>query len=161
MNLYPGPWEITKKSAGNSYELKHRDTGKPGKRHAAHLSPFPRELLPCLTADGADNRFGQLHVPIQSDPYKNAGIKGFTPTQPFNFTHICIAHSAATDIIHFPSLAELNIKLFDWHHGKEEALAADESLYIELDVSATHLTIQPPPNPAPVLASPRVPTSAI
>ena len=79
------------------------------------------------------------------------------PTQGFIFTHIYIAHSSATDIIHFPSFAKLNAELFGWHPGKEEVLAADESLCIELDVFATDLTTQPPPNPAPTLASPCVP----
>ena len=85
------------------------------------------------------------------------GIKGFTPTEPFNFTHGNIAQSDVTDTTHFPSLAELNADLFDWHPGKEEALAADVALCIELDVVATDLTAQPPPNPVPTLASPRVP----
>ena len=58
MNSYTGSWEITNKAAGSSYELQHCDTGKPGKRHAAHLSPFPRELLPFLPVDGTDNHYG-------------------------------------------------------------------------------------------------------
>ena len=97
MNSYTGPWEVTKKAAGSSYELKHRDTGKPGKWHATHLSPFICELLPFLPIDGADNHYGQLHMPIQSDPNKDAGVKGSKPFQPLKFTHISIAHSAADD----------------------------------------------------------------
>ena len=85
------------------------------------------------------------------------GIKGFTPTEPFNFTHGNIAQSDVTDTTHFPSLAELNADLFDWHPGKEEALAADVALCIELDVVATDLTAQPHRNSAPALVLPRVP----
>jgi hypothetical protein len=158
MNSYTGPWEIIEKAAGSSYNLRHRDSGKLGKRHAAHLSPFPRELLPFPPVDGADNRYGQLHVPIQADPYKAAGIKGFQPPQPFNFAQILTTMPEASENIHFPTLAELNAELFDWHPGEEEALAADESLCIELDVFTvdTSATL-PPPIPAAAPASPLVP----
>ena len=77
MNSYTGPWEIIEKAAGSSYTLRHHDTVKLGKRHAAHLSLFPRELLPFPPVDGVDNRYGQLHVAIQTDPYNTAGVKGF------------------------------------------------------------------------------------
>ena len=80
------------------------------------------------TGPPTDNRYGQLHVPIQLDLYKNAGIKGFKPTQPFNFPHVAIVQSSATGTIHFPSLSELNAELFDWHTDEEETLAADEDL---------------------------------
>ena len=109
MNSYTGPWETDNKATSSSYELQHRDTGKPSKRHAAHLSHFPREILPFIPVDGADNRYGQLHVPIQSDPYKNAGIKGFKPSQPFIFTYLNTAQSAAPNTIQF--LPFLNLTL--------------------------------------------------
>ena len=48
MNSFTGPREIIRKLAGSSYEMKHCDTGKSGKRHAAHISPFLRELLPFI-----------------------------------------------------------------------------------------------------------------
>ena len=157
MNSYTGPWEITQKTTGSSYKLKHRDTGKPGKRHAAHLSPFPRELLPFIPIDGADNRYGQLYVPIQADPYKNAGVKGFKPSQPFNFSNVTIAHTSANTSIHFPTLSELNEELFDWIPGEEDILAADDSLTIELDVFAAGITRLPPPTPIVAPSTPIIP----
>ena len=133
MESFTGPWKVVDKFQGSSYKLSHRESAKPGKRHAAHLSPYPHELLPFIPVDGADNRYGQLHMPIGPNPYSNAGIKGFKPTQPFNFVSIHLA-SSADDSIHFPSLSELNAEMFEWYSGKEEALAANESLCIELDL---------------------------
>ena len=120
MESFTGPWKIVDKLPGSSYKLSHRDSAKPGKRHAAHLSPYHRELLPFLPIDGADNRYGQLHMPIGANPYSNAGIKGFKPTQPFNFVSIHLA-SSEDDSIHFPSLSELNAEMFEWYSGEEEA----------------------------------------
>ena len=158
MNSFTGPWEIIRKLAGSSYEMKHRNTGKTGKRHAAHISPFPRELLPFMPISGADNQYGQINAPIQADPYKHAGIKGFKPTQPFNFASVTVSVTTADDAIHFPTLDELNKDLFDWHNGEEAALYANESLCIELDVFASMpTTIRPPPSPTPTPATPIVP----
>ena len=157
MNSYTAPWEIIEKAAGSSYNLRHRDTGKLGKHHAPRLSPFPRELLPFPPIDGADNQYGQLHVPIQADPYKAAGVKGFQSPQPFHFAQILTTMPAASENIHFPTLAELNAELFDWHPGEEDALAADESLCIELDVFTVDTFTTLPPTPAPAPASPLVP----
>lgn len=83
MNAFNGPWRITSKAYGSSYEMKHMRTHTVTKRHAAHLSPFLLELIPFKPTDGADNRFGQMYTPICDDPYSDAGIKGFIPTQPF------------------------------------------------------------------------------
>ena len=83
MDDYTGPWIIVSKLKGSSYELKHKDTGAMDKRHAAHLSPYPDQLLPFMPVDEPDNRYGQIHSPIQKNPYMNAGIKGFKPPQPF------------------------------------------------------------------------------
>ena len=71
------------KGSVSAYEIKHRDKGIIGKRHAAHLSPFPNQILPFMPIDGPDNRFGQIHTPIQKNPYENAGLKGFAPSRPF------------------------------------------------------------------------------
>ena len=76
MDDYTGPWEIISKLKGGSYEIKHRDMDVIGKRHAAHLSPVPDQLLPSMPVDGPDNRFGQIHTPIQKNPHENAGLQG-------------------------------------------------------------------------------------
>ena len=51
MNAYIGPLVSTAKLKGSSYKIKHRDSGMIGKRHAAHLPPFPDKLLPFLPVD--------------------------------------------------------------------------------------------------------------
>ena len=63
MDEYTGPWIIMSKLKGSSYEIKHKDSNVISKRHAAHLSPYPDQLLPFMPVDGPDNRFGQIHTP--------------------------------------------------------------------------------------------------
>ena len=149
MESFTGPWKVVDKLQGSSYTLSHCDSAKPGKRHAAQLSPYPRELLPFTPVDSADNRYGQLHMLIGPNPYSNAGIKGFKPTQPFNFVSIHIA-SSVEDSIHFPSLSELNAEMFEWYIGEDEALAENESLCIELDAFVTNASAEPTPPPITV-----------
>ena len=88
MDDYTGPWEIISKLKGSSYEIKHRDKGIVGKRDAVHLSQCPDHLLPFMPVDGPDNRFGQIHTPIQKNPYENLGLKGFAPSQPFKASNL-------------------------------------------------------------------------
>ena len=64
-----------------------------------------------MPIDGPANRFGQLHTPIQKDPYINAGLKGFASTQPFTIA-TAISAIQSLDKIKFPSLAELNTDCF-------------------------------------------------
>ena len=137
MDAYTGPWLITAKGKGSSYDLEHLDTKKIGKRHAALLSPYPDELLPFLPIDGPDNQYGQLHVPIQKDPYMNAGIKGFQPPQPHKSTSLPVLSDSGSEDIKFPTLAELNAELFDWEDGEEETMLANEPLCADIEVFAT------------------------
>ena len=75
---------MTASLPGASYELEHCDkTFKKEKKHASDLSPHPTELIPFQPVDGADTRYGQIYKPISAHPFKEAGIKGFTPIQPF------------------------------------------------------------------------------
>ena len=46
MSYFTGPLQVTKSLCGSSYELLHCNTNRPGKRHAAHLSPLHQELIP-------------------------------------------------------------------------------------------------------------------
>ena len=107
MDAWTGPWIITGKGKGSSYDLDHVETKVIGKRHAMHLSPFPDELLPFLPVDGPDNQYGQIHAPIRKDPYMNAGLKGFTPPQPFKAAALA-SMLPDDEPIPFPSLTELN-----------------------------------------------------
>ena len=63
MNEYTGPWVINAKLKGGSYEIKSVDDGAICKRHAAHLSPYPDQLLPFLPVDGPDKQLGQINSP--------------------------------------------------------------------------------------------------
>ena len=114
------PWCITTKLSVSPYAIMHRDTKKIGKLHAAHISPFPSKLLSFLPIDGPYNQYGQLHLPIGKNPYYNSGIKGFHPTDPFKTQDIAFASTVCTSNIHVPTLAELNLELFDWKEGEEE-----------------------------------------
>ncbi len=76
------------------------------KKHALDLSPYPTKLTPFQLVDGADTWYGQLYKPITAHPFKEAGIKGFFPIQPFQV----LANLAQTECVafHWPSLSELN-----------------------------------------------------
>ena len=161
MDDYTGPWEIIFKLKGSSYEIKHRDKGIVSKRYAAHLSPFPDQLLPFMPVDGPDNRIDQIHTPIQKNPYKNAGLKGFAPSQP---SKAFVANPAIpTEVdIEFPTLAELNAECFQWDEGEEDLMMADDSLCKEIEVFAVtrfqaEAAKRPPPPPIEAHPAPRVP----
>jgi hypothetical protein len=83
--MYPftGPWRIIAKLHGASYKVEHCTSKAQDKKHASDLSPYPVELIPFRPLDGADNQFGQLYRKFKEHPYKEAGIKGFTPPTPF------------------------------------------------------------------------------
>lgn len=114
MDAYTGPWTVTAKLKGSSYQIKHRDSGIVSKRHAAHLSPFSDELLPCLPVDGPDNQYGQIHTPMKKSPYQNADLKGFEPCQPYT-TATAMTLVVEEDIVkfHFPSRSHLGKKPTD------------------------------------------------
>jgi hypothetical protein len=40
-------------------------------------------MIPFEPVDGADTCYGQPYKPIGEHPFKEAGIKGFTPSSPF------------------------------------------------------------------------------
>ncbi len=88
--IYPftGPWLITAKFDGASYEIKHVLAKRKDKKHASDLSPYPAELIAFQPLVGADNQYGQLHWKICDHPYKEAGITCFTPPNPFVWTLI-------------------------------------------------------------------------
>ena len=137
MTAFTGLWEFTGKLKGSSYKLKNVDTSKDGKRHFAHLSPYPDELLPFIPVNGPDNVYGQLNSPIKENSYPNAGLKEFMPLEPHQETDACLAiPKEEDDPLSFLSLAELNADLFDWHDGEEDAVYADESLCAEIELYA-------------------------
>ena len=154
MDAWTGPRKITSKAKGSSYNIEHHDTKRVGKRHAAHISPFPLELLPFLPVDGPDNRFGQIHRPIQKDAYQNAGIKGFVPPVPIKFAIHGLLATGAPDpeVLCFPNLSELNAELADWSDAELSAINSSDALCTDLEVFAA-TTAPAPPAVAPELPS--------
>ena len=152
---FTGPWRISAILPGASYELEHYDKpSKKEKKHASNLSPYPPELIPFQPVDGADTRYGQLHKPISAHPFKEAGITGFSPIQPFKVAKHILAQTDQCTAFHWPSLSELNddIALFPWAHD------AEYERYISGDLISTLpvLTTGPPPA-APNHSIPSIP----
>ena len=162
-NPYTGPWEITDKLHGGSYKLRHAHfPSRNEKRHSAHMSPFPAQLIPFEPVDSVDNRFGQIHVPIGKDPYSSACIQGFQPYQPFQVAEGTAVLSVTLVDTTFPSLAELNDELFDWEPGEADRVLSDSDLYTPIEVYEASI-IQPGPqrDPLPMpLAVPATPSLA-
>jgi hypothetical protein len=99
------------------------------------LALFPQELIPFEPVDGPDNRYSQLYKSIGPSPYKEAGIKGFTPPRPFQVP----AHRASVGDFrdfHFPTLSELNDEFepFPWTSDKERRLYFSSDEVIEQPV---------------------------
>ena len=118
------------------------------------------ELLPFLPVDGPDNRFGQIHRPIQKDAYQNAEIKGFVPSVPIKFAiHGLLANGAPDpEVLHFPTLSELNAKLADWSDAELSAINSSDALCTDLEIFAATTAPAPPavapePPSVPSLAS--------
>jgi hypothetical protein len=121
MHPFTGPWRIVKSLLGASYKNEFIDKpSRCNKKHAADLSSYSPELLPFEPLDSADSRYGQLHKPIGKSPYKEAGIKGLIPPQPFQIASHFLTKGNYCDF-HFPTLAELNeeISPFLWIDDEE------------------------------------------
>ncbi len=118
---FTGPWRITALLKGTSYELEHCSTpNRKEKKHASDLSPYPLELIPFQPLDGSDTRYGQLHKPITDHPFKEAGINGFDPIQPFRISTNFLTTDQLSQF-YWPSLSELNDDLspFPWSSEEE------------------------------------------
>ena len=72
-----------------------------------------------LPVDWPENRFGQIHAPIQKDPYINAALKDFKPAQPFKLP-VANLTLLPDDDVKFPTLVELNVECFQWGEGEED-----------------------------------------
>jgi hypothetical protein len=124
--MYPmtGPWRVVAKLDGGSYRIEHvHRKGRFEKKHSSMLSPYPLELVPFEPIDGPDHQFSQINRPISKDPFIEAGIKGFVPTQPFKLpVNYTVVHSA--DDFYWPSVSELNDELcpFPWLPGEQETI---------------------------------------
>jgi hypothetical protein len=140
---FTGPWRISAILKGASDELIHCDNpSKKEKKHASDLSPYPTKLVLFQPVDGTNTRYGQIYKPISAHPFKEAGLKGFSPNQPFKVA----ANFAQTDqcaAFHWPSLSELNdeIKPFPWASNEEYECCMSGDSISTLPV----LTTEPPP----------------
>jgi hypothetical protein len=86
---FTGPWCIVESLAGGSYAINHCLHPKRfDKKHASDLTPYPAELIPFELIDGADTRYGQLYRPIGANPFKEAGLKGFSPPAPYQVAQL-------------------------------------------------------------------------
>jgi hypothetical protein len=122
------------------------------KKHASDLSLYPTKLIPFEPIDGPNTWYGQLHKPIAAHPFKEAGIKGFTPLSPFKVT----SHFFTTNhnfAFHWPSLSELNNKIvpFPWSSEEEwwKFLLSDS-------ISTLPVMYTGPPSAAPTYPCPAI-----
>jgi hypothetical protein len=129
------------------------------KKHASDLCPYPDKLISFEPLDCTDNRYGQLYKPIGPSPYKEAGIKGFTPPQPLPEA----AHFATTGDLHdfhFPTLLELNYEF----HSLPWKDDAEQLRYYSLDAidkEPVMYTGSPPAEVARPIPHPIPPISAL
>ncbi len=150
---FTGRWWIVASLPGGSYELEHvLHQKRRDKKHALALSPSPLKMIPFQPLDGADNRYSQLHKIIRPSPFKEAGLKGFDPPQPFAIPSHFVQHGNFKDF-HWPTLAKLNDP-FPWLNDKKRwlALEADDNHVIQDHVLYTG----PPPSPV-AYQLPRIP----
>jgi hypothetical protein len=121
MHPFTGPWRIVRLLSGASYELEFATDPKHcNKKHASDLLPYPPELIPFEPVNGPNNRYSQLYKPVGKMPYKEAGIEGFTPPQPFAIPAHFARQGNFRDF-HFPTLAKLNDEFdpFPWRNDNE------------------------------------------
>jgi hypothetical protein len=142
---FTGSWQIIDSLKGTSYAIEHCLTPtQKEKKHASDLTPYPSELITFEPVDGADTRYGQLYKPIGAHPFKEAGLKGFSPPAPFQVAVRYLNIGNYKDF-HWPTLVELNDK-FDpylWRNEDEHCrFMKDDAPY-----SPPDLYTGPPPSP--------------
>jgi hypothetical protein len=116
-------------------------------------------MIPFKPVDGADTRYGQLYKPIGEHPFKEAGIKGFTPPSPFQVPANFLDIGDFKDFF-WPTLTELinNIKPFPWRDDEERCMVMFDDNPISLPVMYNSppllLPIASKPEPsAPMIAT--------
>ncbi len=149
------PWRVISVLSGVSYKLEHfEDAGCKENKHAADLSPYLLELIPFQPVDGADTRYRQLYKPITTHPFKEAGLKGFTPRQPFQVSTSNLAEMWTGSDFHWPSLYELNDEITPFPSFSDDKFGR----YLANDSFTTlHVMATGPPPGAPDHAIPKIP----
>jgi hypothetical protein len=149
---FTGPWRVINSADGGSYNIEHcHHPTRRMKKHAANLTPYPAELIPFEPVNGPNTQYSQLHKATDPHSFKEAGISGFLPLQPFEVPAKFINVSNYTEFW-WLTLSELNndINKFPWSSNKECHKYFEDDTPFCPDV----MYIGPPPEP-PV--SPLVP----
>jgi hypothetical protein len=108
---FTGPWQVISSADCGLYNIEH--CHHPTwwlKKHTADLTPYPAELIPFKLIKGPDTQYSRLHKPIDRHPFKEAGISGFLPPQPFKVPAKFFNIDNHTDFW-WPTLSELNNNL--------------------------------------------------
>ena len=150
MYAFTGPRRVTASLPGASYELQHvHHPTCQDKKHASDLSLYPIELIPFQPLDGADTRYGQLYKPISLSPFKNTGLNGFKPSNPFHVTSHFLQAGRLNEF-HWPTLSELNDDIipFPWSNDNKRRLIMDGNH------SSIKLILYMGPSPSPATYSP-------
>ncbi len=79
-----------------------------GKEACFGLIVVPNGAHPFELVDGPNTWYGQLHKPILAHPFKEAGIKWFTPISPFKVTANFLTPTDQDLVFQWSSLLELN-----------------------------------------------------
>jgi hypothetical protein len=132
MIKHTGPWEIIQILDGSSYQIRHCRTKAIDKKHAAHLSPCPEQLIPFPPLSGPDNSYSQIHKPIKKHPYMEIGIDEYEPTSTLPTANLVFINPST---FAFPSLEELNQELgifFDLQHiAPEPYIKPAQSFHVQ------------------------------
>ncbi len=150
-----GPLRILELLHGGLYSLEHcLHPKRPDKKHASDLMPYPPMLVPFKPVDGADTRYGQLYCPIGKHPFKDTGLKGFTPLAPFQVANLFVDIRDFKDFRR-PTLSELNDKLdpYPWRNDDERCRFMTDGPPFNPPVMYNGLPPSPP-TPAPQSSSP-------
>jgi hypothetical protein len=129
MIKHTGPWKIIEKLHGSSYKIQHCKSQRFDKKHAAHLSPCPSNLIPFPPLAGPDTSYSQINKKIKEHPFLEVGIHSYDlPTiwpsidEANSSNHPALISLFATTIHPFepfPSLADLNDELGAIHLSDE------------------------------------------
>ena len=86
---YTSPCVVTKKLKDTPYKVTHAISKKITSKHATHMSPVPPDIQAFVSLDSVDSCYGQLYRTNNRDAYKQGGIEGFLPNNPFKGFNFC------------------------------------------------------------------------
>jgi hypothetical protein len=133
---FTGLWRVIGSADGGSY------------KHPTWWSPYPAELIPFKPVDGPNTQYSQLHKAVNPHPFKEAGMSGFLPPQPFTVPAKFINVENCTDFW-WPTLSELSndIDKFPLSSDKERHEYFEDDTPFCLDVMYTGPPPEPPMSP--------------